>query len=756
MDTKLKSYDKKKILRGVLFCLCVLTLLLGSFFSVMGLARIDATGISDYRDVAAAPDYENSYTFQDDIHDIMDRIIRTMILGQMLSAGKEGQPVNGYVLRDWGFMDVYGGYESYYDEAGRYEEPEKFVTLDQDDIQILESRYENYREDLNEIQGLFYYGKLGDFTMATEGFSTESSLIEAKRTAESNPAWYVYEKGSSDKYPDISERRYETSYILYEDYSAAMEASQYELVQGSQGDGPVVYLGFDRAFLDKGNLLLKSQQNGIMAPVVGGIVLLVASLILLAACMVFTGKWDEEGKPVLNIGDKIWTEAQLLIVCLCFFLGGTFFLISLFEGCQYFISSELPGDMQTTTSLWGILVSVLIGIPSAVLGIEMILALVRSLKYRRFVKNALLYKCYSPFKEMILGFLKGGTVMKRILTVAAVLCAFTALLVFLAICFTGDIYEPVGALFLTALLVFLALGIGSRFILPHVRQYEEIRKGVEAVKGGDLSYQIPVEADTELGRLASDINHISEGFDIAVQNEMKSQRMKTDLISNVSHDIKTPLTSIITYVDLLKREGLDCERAEEYLDILQQKSFRLKKLTEDLFDAAKASSGAVTVSLEEVELLALLNQGLGEMSEGIEETGLVFKINASREHYYVVADGQLLWRVWENLLSNILKYAQERTRVYVDVLQDEEQVRMVVKNISKTELNMEADELMERFKRGDESRSTEGSGLGLAIARDLVKAQNGSFSIQIDGDLFKATVILQRARRGKAQDEKES
>jgi signal transduction histidine kinase len=231
---------------------------------------------------------------------------------------------------------------------------------------------------------------------------------------------------------------------------------------------------------------------------------------------------------------------------------------------------------------------------------------------------------------------------------------------------------------------------------------------------------------------------------------MKNQRMKAELISNVSHDLKTPLTSMVTYIDLLKTEGLTSEGAPEYLDILDQKTNRLRQLTEDLFEAAKASSGAIPVKKEKVDMLSLINQGLGEMNQGILESGLEIIIKAELEKYYVCADGQLLWRVVENLLGNVLKYAQENTRVYINITEQgahdkPSMVVLEIKNISRQALNIEADELMERFKRGDESRATEGSGLGLAIAKDLVKLQGGWLDIKIDGYLFKATVMLEKS-----------
>ena len=232
---------------------------------------------------------------------------------------------------------------------------------------------------------------------------------------------------------------------------------------------------------------------------------------------------------------------------------------------------------------------------------------------------------------------------------------------------------------------------------------------------------------------------------MAVQNELKNQRLKTDLISNVSHDLRTPLTSMVSYVDLLKTEGLDSENAPSYLTIIDEKTRRLQKLTEDLFEAAKASSGSIPVDIVKIEMSSIVNQAMAELEERLAANELDVIYTNKAEAIYVMADGQLLWRVIENLLTNVSKYALPKSRVYLDIREDEQMIYLDVKNISKDRLNISADELMERFKRGDESRNTEGSGLGLSIAKDLTFLMHGKFSIIIDGDLFKATVALQKA-----------
>ncbi|MBQ2160536.1 MAG: HAMP domain-containing histidine kinase, partial [Firmicutes bacterium] len=268
---------------------------------------------------------------------------------------------------------------------------------------------------------------------------------------------------------------------------------------------------------------------------------------------------------------------------------------------------------------------------------------------------------------------------------------------------------------------------------------------------------IPVESDekgpaTGLDSLAQDINEISQATNVAVQNELKNQRLKTDLISNVSHDLKTPLTSMITYVDLMKTEGLDSENAPGYLEIIDEKTKRLKNLTENLFEAAKASSGNIPCEITDIDISAIVNQALAEMEDRLAEHELNVIVKNELDSPMVRADGQLLWRVIENLLSNVSKYAQEGSRVYINLSESTQNpaagkghALLEVKNISKDALNIPADELMERFKRGDESRNTEGSGLGLAIAKDLTHLMGGVFEILIDGDLFKASVMLDKA-----------
>ncbi len=277
-------------------------------------------------------------------------------------------------------------------------------------------------------------------------------------------------------------------------------------------------------------------------------------------------------------------------------------------------------------------------------------------------------------------------------------------------------------------------------------QWRRVRDGTTRILGGEPEFKIDTShMYSDLADHAQQLNDLGEAVGTAVDDRLRSERFKAELITNVSHDLKTPLTSIINYVDLLRKQGLDSPHALEYLEVLERKSQRLKKLTEDLVEASKASTGSLPVHLERLGMVQLLQQALGEWEERFAQSGLTAVPEYPAAEAWIMADGRHLWRVIDNLLSNCNKYAMEGTRVYIAVTEWEGQVRLSIKNVSRQALNIPAERLMERFVRGDESRATEGSGLGLSIARSLTELQGGQFRLDIDGDLFKAAVIFPQA-----------
>ncbi len=281
------------------------------------------------------------------------------------------------------------------------------------------------------------------------------------------------------------------------------------------------------------------------------------------------------------------------------------------------------------------------------------------------------------------------------------------------------------------------------YLLREAIQDQKLLDGMKKLQEGELTYQYEVgEFSGFRKEFAQALNGVHEVFLNSVMESMKNERMQTDLITNVSHDIKTPLTSIINYVDLLKRENIENERAKGYIKVLEQKSHRLKHLTEDLVEASKISSGNIKLECTQIQMQEMIYQAGGEFADKFELKGLTLIENLPQESLYIRADGRRLWRVLENLYNNVAKYAMPNTRVYVDLTDLGTEVKFSMKNISEQRLNIEAKDLTERFIRGDISRSTEGSGLGLSIAKNLTELQGGKFSIYLDGDLFRVTIVF--------------
>lgn len=294
------------------------------------------------------------------------------------------------------------------------------------------------------------------------------------------------------------------------------------------------------------------------------------------------------------------------------------------------------------------------------------------------------------------------------------------------------------------LLVLVALDIaGLYFVIRIMRQLKTLQTAAQKLAAGDLTYTVDTEKMYPVLKEHGDnLNAVSVGMSRAVNERMKSERFKTELITNVSHDLKTPLTSIVSYVDLLKKEPTESEAAREYIEVLDRQSQKLKKLTTDLVDASKASSGALPVNLEKIDLGELLRQSAGEYTEKFAAASITPVLNAPEGETYVTADGRLLWRVLDNLLGNAVKYAQSGTRLYLELTPGETETVLTLKNISREPLNIPAEELMERFVRGDGSRHTDGSGLGLSIANSLMELMGGKLTLTLDGDLFKAALVF--------------
>ena len=459
-----------------------------------------------------------------------------------------------------------------------------------------------------------------------------------------------------------------------------------------------------------------------------GLVSLMGWIISLVYLTLATGRRTEEEKIHLNPIDKIKTE--ILVAAFIFMMVELVILITKVNSEEW--------------AVYGIIVAS--GTVSLVIdGLFLIfyLSMVRRMKAEMLWETSVACWLERGIRK----------VFARQKTTVRVLLLFAG---HMAVCFV----LAVGAFYyqsMTALVVLLLFSAGECYMILRkaVEQYQ-IRQGVEKIRDGALSGKIDIEQlHGEEKSLAEAINNIGEGLLHAVDDSTKNERMKADLITNVSHDIKTPLTSIINYVNLMKLEKIDNERVQGYIQILDEKSQRLRQLTADLVEASKISSGNVKLDMQVIDLVELVYQTSGEFNEKFEQKELTIVTKLPKTAVLIRADGRQLYRVIENLYNNVAKYALEKTRVYVDISYVEEKVVFSIKNVSEHSLareNSNAGDLTERFIRGDSSRTTEGSGLGLSIAKSLTVLMGGVFDIKVDGDLFKASITFPQYADGNGSD----
>lgn len=361
-----------------------------------------------------------------------------------------------------------------------------------------------------------------------------------------------------------------------------------------------------------------------------------------------------------------------------------------------------------------------------------LISLTVRLKAGGLIKSMLIYRVFAWFFRKIGAFFAHlPLIWKTVVVVAGIL--FIDFIALISSYYTSSFigYWLIKNIILVPIIFYIAVTL------------RRLEAGGKKIAEGDFTYQIDTtHMIGDFKEFGNSLNSISEGMSKAVDERMKSERMKTELITNVSHDIKTPLTSIINYVDLIEKENIDNETLREYIAVLDRQAARLKKLIEDLVEASKASTGNLTVNMTECDVGVLLQQTVGEYDEKLEKADLKAIVTCPEEPVKIMADGRYMWRVFDNLMNNICKYSQSGTRIYLGLEKTNGNAVVTFKNISRVPLNISADELMERFVRGDSSRSTEGSGLGLSIARSLTELQNGTLSLSVDGDLFKATLTF--------------
>lgn len=467
------------------------------------------------------------------------------------------------------------------------------------------------------------------------------------------------------------------------------------------------------------------SEKYIKAAIFFAIVLFVLIILQAAKLIITTGKTSKDAEVILlRKYDKLGTELWFLLSAMIL-VGSLFGALIVAQAIFDYHDFDM---FRINIILSGLTV------PFAIVFMLITLSFARRVKTHNLWDKLFIRRIYRYLKNKFVTFYYGRKGTERFLIL---FCLYIIVNVI-------DVLLCAGGHSVYGIVIFAIIQVWALlFVMQFVKDVDNVTNGVKEIKNGDLEYKCKLENNRSMFKeLSDDINHIGDGLKQAVETSVKDERMKTDLITNVSHDLKTPLTSIINYIDLLKMEQMPTENATHYVEVLEGKAQRLKHLTEDLVEAAKANSGNIELELMPLAFDELMKQAIGEFEEKFSKRGLEIVANYPDKSAMIMGDGRRMFRIVENLLQNTYKYALEKSRVYVDVALHDKTVSLVMKNISAAPLNISADELMERFTRGDASRTTEGSGLGLSIAKDLTKLHGGTFEISLDGDLFKVTLTF--------------
>jgi len=479
------------------------------------------------------------------------------------------------------------------------------------------------------------------------------------------------------------------------------------------------------------------QESIVINTSVRSLACAVTALLMLVYLTCVCGK-NKNGECKNMWIDNVWLEVHLAFVA-AFGVVAVIICVALLKeyGYGHFRLDILRFVIGTLSALGGLVV------------ITSWLSLVRNIKARRFIKSSIILRILSFSLRLAVKITKwmwkvtksffvtvfGMLTKKTGVILITMLFVYTALIGAFGV---GTPFSPIWLLFGVILFGFACFVVANR-----AKDLDEIKKGVSEVRNGNVSYKIPELKCDDMRRLAGNINDIAIGLDESVAAKVKAERMKSELITNVSHDLKTPITSIISYTELLSKvDGLP-EEAKDYVSVIAKKGERLKNLTQDLFDISKAQSGNDDVVLEKLDVALLINQALGEQDNEIQSSGLPFCVQAPKE-LYISADGRKMSRVLSNLINNILKYTMKNTRVFITAAEKDGVIEVELKNISAYPLNFNAEEITQRFVRGDKSRTAEGNGLGLAIAKSYTEICNGTFDIVVDGDMFKAILKFRK------------
>lgn len=479
------------------------------------------------------------------------------------------------------------------------------------------------------------------------------------------------------------------------------------------------------------------QEGIVMNTIVHTIICAVVALLMLIYLICVCGK-NADGEYKNMWLDNVWVEGHFAAI--------TAFSIIGVACCSFLIEQYIHRGFSRNL-IYSVL-GLVCGLVSLIL-ITSLLSIIRNIKTGRLIKTSIIFRVLRWIVRLVIRMIKWVWKITKLFRRTVF----------------GMVSKKTGAIFITMLFVYtVVIGlfevltiISPMWLLPGIllfagacfmvacraKDFDEIKKGISEVRNGNVAYKIPQVRCQDLKALAANVNDIAQGLDESVSAKVKAERLKTELITNVSHDLKTPITSIISYTELLSNlEGMP-EEAKDYIAVIAKKSDRLNNLTQDLFDISKVQSGNDDVVLEKLDVSLLINQALGEHDNEIQSSGLPFCVNTPKE-LFISADGRKMSRVLGNLINNILKYAMKNTRVFITASEKDGMITMELKNVSAYPLNFNVEEITQRFVRGDESRTAEGNGLGLAIAKSYTEICNGTFEIVVDGDMFKTILKFKK------------
>ena len=613
---------------------------------------------------------------------------------------------------------VFHAYHNLYYTYNNYGEP-----VDRDTP--IEVNAETIGQNLQQRFDDFYYSdKINYFVQWNDMIFTNCNATSPEELMQGE--YYSYIKRDSSGHVERASTHKYRMYLLEDIY-------QYD-----DTSTIIISANIKQEVIDEYKALWEKQQSIVIDTITQSLICIAVALVSLIYLLCVCGK-NKDGELKNMWLDTIWTDIHLAAAGgsgICTVMVGALLLDEYISG--HFAHNLLHWIMGSVAFL------------SSTIIITSLLSIIRNIKCRRFIESSIIFRvirwCLRILIKIAKWFFRSfKTFWKavfRILSKKSGIIMIGSLFIYTAIIGIFGLFSAIFA----SVWIFLGIllfGFACFILAYRSKDFDEIKKGVSEVRNGNVAYKIPELKCEDMRALAVNINDIAKGLDESVSAKVKAERMKTELITNVSHDLKTPITSIISYTELLSQIENLPEEARDYVSVISKKSERLKNLTLDLFDISKVQSGNEDVILEKIDVSLLINQSLGEHDNEIQISELPFIVEAPKE-LYIAADGRKMSRVVSNLINNILKYTMKNTRVFITAFEKEGNVVIEFKNIASYPMNFNSDEITQRFTRGDESRTQEGNGLGLAIAKSYTEICNGKFEIVTDGDMFKAILTFRK------------